>query len=254
MGGEPVTALNLVGFPREALPIDVLVEILQGAEEVVHNAGAITVGGHTIDDPELKFGLSLVGRVHPDRVVRNSTARPGDVLYLTKPLGVGIISTAIKRGSADSGLVAAAIAQMKTTNRAAAAAMLRAGPSAATDVTGFGLLGHLHELALGSGLSVALEAARVPRLDDVVEMAAAGLAPGGTVRNLHAAEGYTTFPAGMREAERLLLADAQTSGGLLIAIAADRGADLERELDAAGVFGARVGRLLGGEAGLISIS
>jgi selenide,water dikinase len=219
----------------------------------VHNAGALTVGGHTIDDPELKFGLSVVGRVHPARVVRNSTARAGDALYLTKPLGVGIVSTAIKRGSVDESLVATAVAQMKATNRAAAAAMLRAGASAATDITGFGLLGHLNEMAAGSGVNAQIEWARVPRLDGVVELARAGFAPGGTQRNLGAAESFTTFPGDMPQGERLLLADAQTSGGLLIAIAQDLADDLERELSAEGVQGHQIGRMHQGAGGQIAV-
>jgi selenide,water dikinase len=253
MGAEPIVCLNLVGFPRDALPLSVLSEILSASAAVVHEAGALTVGGHTIDDPELKFGLSVVGRVHPDRVVRNSDGRAGDTLYLTKPLGVGVFSTALKQEAAPDELTERAVGQMRTTNRAAARAMLTAGVNAATDVSGFGLLGHLNELALASGLAARLDATRVPILEGVRELAVAGRVPGGTRRNLAAAEQYTNFPGSMTEADRVLLADAQTSGGLLIAVPAERATALESALREEGVEAAAIGELTPGQPGAIRV-
>jgi selenide,water dikinase len=251
MGGEPLLALNLVGFPRDSLPLDDLAEILSAAAATVHQAGAITAGGHSVDDPELKFGLSVVGRVHPDRVVRNSAGRAGDLLYLTKPLGIGIVTTALKRGELDPGLEALAIAQMRRLNREAAAAMLAAGAVAATDVTGFGLLGHLGELATASGLAARLDSLAVPFLPGVRDLAAAGAVPGGTRRNLAAAGGV--FAESHDQTLRLMLADAQTSGGLLIAIGPDRAADLEAELAARDQPVHRVGQLEAGIPGRIRV-
>src|SRR5439155_6566384 len=229
MGGEPVVCLNLAGFPRDALPLATLTEILSASAAKVHEAGAITAGGHPIDDAELKFGLSVVGRVAPDRVVRNSAGRAGDRLYLTKPLGVGIATTAIKRGICPSALEAQAMGQMSALNREASTAMLRAGVVAATDVSGFGLLGHLNELALASGVAARVDWAAVPLLDGTRELAEGGCVPDGTRRNLADAERYTAF-SGLAEADRLVLADAQTSGGLLIAVSPGGAPALERAL------------------------
>ena len=253
MGGEPLLCLNLVGFPRDALPLSVLDDILLAAAALVHEAGALTVGGHTIDDPELKFGLSVVGTVHPDRVVRNSAARAGDRLFLTKPLGMGVVTTAIKRGAASAAVADAAVAQMMTTNRAAAEVMRAAGVVAATDVSGFGLLGHLNELALASGLTARIDAGSVPVLEGVRELLGKGAVAGGTRRNLSAAEAYTTFPERISAEERLLLADAQTSGGLLMAVAAAAVATLEREAAERGVMLAEIGEVVPGEPGAIRV-
>jgi selenide,water dikinase len=253
MGGEPLLAVNLAGFPREALDLTVLAEIQSAAAAVVHEAGAITVGGHSIDDPELKFGLSVVGRVHPDAVVRNRDGRPGDLLYLTKALGVGIVTTAHKRGEVDAALLDAAVTQMRTTNRAAANAMRIAGVNAATDVTGFGLLGHLHELSFASGLAARIDSQQVPTLNGVLELAEAGVVPGGTRRNLDSVRDATSFPDAMPEAMRLLLADAQTSGGLLLSVPVDRAPALESALAAEGVLVAAVGQLEEGTPGRIRV-
>jgi selenide,water dikinase len=253
MGGTPLTALNLAGFPRDSLDLGVLTEILSAAAATVHEAGAITVGGHTIDDPELKFGLSVVGRVHPDRVVRNMGARGGDVLYLTKPLGVGITSTAAKQDRLPPGLLAVAVAQMRQLNREASEAMVAVGVSAATDVTGFGLLGHLHELVAASGVSARVESDQVPVLEGVLELAGAGVVPSGTRRNLASIEAVTTFAPSISAAQRLVLADAQTSGGLLIAVAAERSPALEAAMLAAGVAAVRIGAVAGGQPGSMEV-
>jgi selenide,water dikinase len=254
MGGQPLTALNLAGFPRESLDLSVLTEILSAAAAIVHEAGAITVGGHTVDDPELKFGLSVLGRVHPDRVVRNKGARPGDVLYLTKALGVGIISTGAKQDRLPPGLLDEAVAQMRRLNREAADAMVEVGVSAATDVSGFGLLGHLGQLAAASGVSARLWAELVPVLEGALELAEAGVIPGGTRRNLAASEVVTAFADRISPAQRLLLADAQTSGGMLIAVAPGRTDQLEAAMQARGLSPSRIGVIEPGEPGRIDVA
>jgi len=254
MGGTPLLAINLVGFPRDALPLDVLAEILAAGGAVAHEAGAVLVGGHTIDDPELKYGLSVVGKVHPDRVVRNSTARQGDRLYLTKAIGVGIVTTAAKRGEVDAGLLDAAVAQMSRLNRDASTAMLEVGVNAATDVTGFGLLGHLGEMAAASGVSARLELGAVPVLPGVRDLAAAGVVPGGTRRNLDSAARFTDFGAGVDEADRLVMADAQTSGGLLVAVPGERAGALEAAMARLGVPAVAVGAVEEGPPGRIAVA
>jgi selenide,water dikinase len=253
MGGTPLTALNLVGFPRDNLNLSILTEILSAAAATVHEAGAITVGGHTIDDPELKFGLSVIGRVHPDRIVRNRGAHPGDLLYLTKPLGVGIASTAAKQNRLPAGLLEEAVAQMRRLNREASEAMLSVGVSAATDVTGFGLLGHLHELLTASGASARIETTLVPVLDGVVQLADAGVVPSGTRRNLTWVQPTTSFAASVSTAQQLVLADAQTSGGLLLAVAPERSQALESAMLAGGVSATRFGAVEGGQTGAIEV-
>src|SRR5262245_10436213 len=180
MGARPLYALAICGFPRDRLGEGVLERILQGGVEKAAEAGVPVVGGHSIDDAEPKYGLSVTGTVHPERIVRNVGARPGDRLVLTKPLGMGIVATAVKRQVADPALVALAVAVMATLNREAAEAMLAAGPSAATDVTGFGLLGHLAELTRGSGVSARVRFEAVPFLDGVEALARADVVPGGT--------------------------------------------------------------------------
>ena len=186
MGGRPIAMLSIVGFPRDKLPMTVLGEVLRGGAEKAQEAGVSVVGGHSIDDAEPKVGYAVVGLVHPARIWRNVGARPGDALVLTKPLGTGIISTAIKQAKAPERAVTAAIRTMATLNRAAAEAAATVPVHAVTDVTGFGLLGHLREMTRGSKVRVRLHAARIPLLPDVVALAEAGLVPGGTRRNLHA--------------------------------------------------------------------
>lgn len=254
MGGQPLIALNLVGFPRDALELTVLEEILSAGAAVVHEAGALTVGGHTIDDPELKFGLSVVGCVHPDRVVRNRGGRVGDQLYLTKALGVGILTTAAKRDAIGIAEMAPAVAQMKRTNRDAARAMLAAGVHAATDVTGFGLLGHLEEMVSGSGLAASVRFSALPLLAAVEELARAGLVPGGTERNLASARSFLDPGEGVEDWQLLVAADAQTSGGLLIAVAPENAAALAAEMAAARVPAAQIGELVAGSPGRVSLN
>jgi selenide,water dikinase len=245
MGGRPLTAMNVVAFPLERLGGDVLREILRGGLEVVEAAGAALVGGHSIDDAEPKYGLSVTGVVDPSALVTNAGGRAGDALVLTKPLGVGAIVTARKRGAAGDALLAEAVAVMIALNDAAAAAAIDAGAHAMTDVTGFGLLGHLHNLARESGLAAELVAADVPAIDGVEDLLADdGAVSGGSRRNAEYADGFASFADAVPAWRRRLVADATTSGGLLVAVAPER---------AALVPGAVVGRLVDGESGTIAV-
>jgi selenide,water dikinase len=244
MGGTPITALNLVAWPLADLGEDALREVLRGGAAVAAEAGVAVVGGHSIDDPEPKYGMAVTGVVDPREIVRNSTGRPGDRLFLTKPVGGGVAATATKRGLASPELSKAAVDVMTMLNRAAAAAARDAGATAATDVTGFGLLGHLHELAGASGLSAEVTAADVPALPEVLELLAGEEPPiaGGTRRNREWVEGAVEWADEVSEAHRWLLCDAMTSGGLLIAAPAGSKAP-----------GAEIGRLEEGEPGAIRV-
>ena len=221
MGGRPLWCLNLVGWPRDRLPLDALGEVLRGGAEMVARAGALILGGHSIDDPEPKYGLMVVGEVHPDRMTTNAAAVAGDRLVLTKPIGTGIVATANNKGAAPADAVRAAVESMTTLNDGAAAAAADAGVRAATDVTGFGLLGHLGSMLKASGVAAEVRADVVPWLAGARRLAEEGHVPGGTKRNLTAADEFTAWGAGVDEVERLMLADAQTSGGLLLAVHPD---------------------------------
>jgi len=233
MGGRPITMLSIVGFPKDRLPLGILGEILKGGAEKAREAGVAVVGGHSIDDPEPKIGYAVAGLVHPARIWRNVGARPGDALVLTKPIGTGIISTAIKQAVAPPAAVEAALRTMAALNRAAAEAAAQVRVHAATDVTGFGLLGHLREMTVGSGVRVRLQASRVPLLPEVVRLAEAGMVPGGTKRNLRGTAGVVRWDDAIAPARRAVLGDAQTSGGLLVAT--PDGEALLRALERAGV-------------------
>ncbi len=230
MGGQPLFAMNVVGFPKDRLPLEVLTQILSGGCEKATEAGICIIGGHSIDDPEPKYGLAVIGKVQPDRVVRNIGARPGDRLFLTKPLGSGIITTAIKRGLASAGLIERVTNLMATLNRAAGEAMQVVPPSAATDVTGFGLLGHLWEMASGSGVGAIVQVDRVPVLAEAWEFASRDVVPGGTRRNLSYLADKVVWGPGVDEVDRLVLSDAQTSGGLLVAVPPERAAAFRETL------------------------
>ncbi|MEX0992139.1 MAG: selenide, water dikinase SelD [Actinomycetota bacterium] len=217
MGGTPAFALNLVAWPVDELPLEMLGRVLAGGAKVAAEAGFAILGGHSITDPEPKYGMVVVGFADPDAIMRNSTARAGDRLLLTKPLGLGMISTAIKRGVAGSEQIRAAVDTMTTLNAAAAEAMVAApGTSAATDVTGFGLLGHLREMLIASGLSATLDAAAPELLPGVLDLAQRDVVAGGTKRNHAFLQGFVDW-GDLTAPEQLVLADAQTSGGLLIA-------------------------------------
>ena len=255
MGAKPLFALNVVGFPSNRLPMRVLEQILQGALDKAAEAGIAIIGGHTVDDTEPKFGLAVTGVVHPDRVLRNSTARPGDVLVLTKPLGTGIISTAVKRGLADEATTREVAALMATLNRAAADAMLQVGAHACTDITGFGLLGHLREMAAGSGVDVRIHAGKVPTLTAARLFAGAEVVPGGTLNNLTYAEPHVTFAPEVSQVDRVILADAQTSGGLLISLPAGRAGALLTALHTQGVSDAAlIGEITSSGTGHITVA
>jgi selenide,water dikinase len=244
MGGRPLTALNLVAYSLEQLGDEPLRQILRGGADAAAAAGVAVVGGHSIDDREPKYGMAVTGTVHPGKLMRNSTARPGDTLYLTKPVGGGVVSTAAKRGLAPDGLVERTVAVMTTLNRDASEAALAADTSAATDVTGFGLLGHLHELALASAVAAEVDAHAVPAIDGVLDLLRSDEPPlaGGSRRNREWVEPNVTWDDGVPEELRWLLCDAMTSGGLLIAARAGSGAP-----------GTEVGRVVEGEAGRIAV-
>jgi selenide,water dikinase len=247
MGGDPVSALNLVAFPLQRLGGEVLTAILRGGAAACEAAGVAIIGGHSIDDPEPKYGMAVTGIVHPDEVLTNSGGRVGDVLVLTKPLGAGSVATALKR-DLDGAPETAAIEVMTALNREASAAARAARVSALTDVTGFGLLGHLHELALASGVAAELDAATVPAIDGVTALLRLPEEPaiaGGTRRNREHAETFATFDEAVPEELRWLVCDAMTSGGLLAAVDAAR---------AAMVPGPVIGRLVEGVPGAIRVS
>jgi selenide,water dikinase len=253
MGAQPLFALSFVGWPVSELSMEQLGEVLAGGGQACAEAGIAIIGGHSIDDPEPKFGLTVIGSVDPARVVRNDTGRAGDQLVLTKPIGTGVVASAIKKGVAGVEVAAAAVALMARLNRAAALAMIEVGVAAATDVTGYGLLGHLHEMAHGAGLAARLRAGALPILDGVRALAAAGHVPGGSRRNLDYFGAWTRFADAVDPIERLLCADAQTSGGLLMAVPPDRVDALAAALAARGETGPVIGELIEGEAGSITV-
>ena len=234
MGGKPLFGLNIVGFPVD-LPHEILGEILKGGASKATEAGVLIVGGHTVDDKEPKYGMAVTGVVKPGEEVTNAGARPGDVLVLTKPIGTGIITTAGKQERVSSEVMAAAVKLMSTLNRAAAEAMVKVGVNACSDITGFGPLGHLRGIVLASEVSARIRLGDVPVIEGVMDLLDAGIAPGGTHRNLESLEGVVAWHPEVGEQSRILMADAQTSGGLLISVVPSKKDDLLRELQAAGV-------------------
>jgi len=255
MGATPLFALNLVSWPRDRLPFDVLGDVLRGGADVAREAGAFVLGGHSVDDPEPKYGMVVYGEVHPSRVITIAGARPGDVLVLTKPIGTGLLTTALKRDLLTERDLGDAVAAMTTLNAGAARAMVATGVHAATDVTGFGLLGHLHNLLRASGAAAEVTAAAVPVLPRAREMVERGAVPGGTRRNADSLAAHVTWDPAVTDAHRILLADAQTSGGLLIAVAPERRdallTALARERTPAAAV---VGRVVAGEPGRIRVA
>ena len=243
MGARPIFALNVVNFPRDTLPLEVLERVVQGGAAKVAEAGVAILGGHSVDDPEPKYGLVALGTVHPRRVIRNVGARPGDALLVTKPLGMGVLTTAIKRGLASEETIARAVEVMSTLNRVASETMLDAGDSvhAATDVTGFGLLGHLSEMLGDGSVGARVVADAVPVLAETWDFVRQDVVPGGTRRNLASVEPFMDWSEALDNAQRLVLADAQTSGGLLIAVDPAAADALLQELHRRGVTAARIG-------------
>jgi selenide,water dikinase len=253
MGGTPLLAMNIVGFPV-TLDKDILGEVLKGGYSKAAEAECLIVGGHTVDDPEPKYGLSVVGTVEPGKQISNAAAQPGDVLVLTKPLGTGIITTAGKQGVCPPQVLQGAVTTMSTLNRDGAKAMVKVGVHSATDVTGFGLMGHLQSMVRGSRVGAEIQLGKVPVLPGVWELLEQGVAPGGTHRNLQSVAGSAQWHPDLSEQEQLLLCDAQTSGGLLIAVAADKQDELLAELKSTGVAGAVVvGRVTEEPVGQIKV-
>jgi len=254
MGGEPQVALAVCGFPEEQVSSAVLSRIFQGGRDKAAEAGCAIVGGHTVLDPELKYGLCVLGTVAPDRVLSQTGARPGDQLVLTKPIGFGIAAQAIKKQQISPAQLRIVVDAMKTLNAGARDAALAAGARAATDVTGFGLLGHLHNLLVGSGCAARIAVSDVPVYDFVRGFANAGLVPGGSRANLRYVEASTRFAAAIDERDRLVLADAQTSGGLLIAVPPGGVARLVSALEASGALASAViGEIVPGVPGAIEV-
>ncbi|MCX6304876.1 MAG: selenide, water dikinase SelD [Bacteroidetes bacterium] len=252
MGGKPLFALSIVGFPDRKLPVEVLQQILKGANDKVAEAGIQVVGGHSIEDSEPKFGLVVTGLVHPSKILRNSTSRPGDMLVLTKPIGTGIITTAIKRGLASTAAVDRVMNVMAQLNRKAAEIMAGFSVSACTDVTGFGLLGHLKEMVCGAGVQAILQFEKVPIMDAAWEYAGAGAIPGGTKNNLEYVKEFVHWGETIPELMKFILADAQTSGGLLISLPADQAASLVSRLHEAGIGDAAIiGKIIQGDPRII---
>jgi selenide,water dikinase len=250
MGAKPFLALNFLAYPVGRLPDEIVGEIVRGGLTKMSEAGVLVAGGHSVDDPQPKFGYAVTGMVHPDRVVTNSGARPGDRLVLTKPLGIGVLTTGIKRGETPEDAAAEAIRVMLRLNDAAARAMIEAGVRACTDVTGYGLVGHLHEMLAGSGVAARLHAAAVPVIPGAWELAERGVVPGGSARNRRLANRYMHTDEGVTELQLTLLCDAQTSGGLLMAVAADRLATLLAGLRREGVpWIAPIGEVISSEEG-----
>jgi selenide,water dikinase len=255
MGGEPLTALNIVGFPDKVLPIEILADILRGGADVCRAAGAVVVGGHSVRDSEVKFGLAVTGRVHPQRILTNAAARPGDRLVLTKPLGTGVLVSARKAGKIEDEALAEAVHSMTSLNRAGRDAALRAGVRACTDITGFGLIGHAYEMAAGSDVTIVLESGNVPLFARVLELARAGV----TTRASKTARAYLAerlaVATGVEEALADILANAETSGGLLLSVADDRCAMLLEELRREGAVCATVvGRVDAAETARVRVT
>ena len=246
MGATPISALNIVAFP-EALDLGVLTRILEGGVAIAREAGVAILGGHTIKDDEPKYGMAVCGTIDPRHIVTNANARPGDALVLTKPIGTGILTTAAKRDLISYDELRPAIGWMTTLNAGAAAAMLEARANAATDITGFGVLGHGGELARASGVGLRIEARAVPLMDDVLDLIRDDVVPGGTRNNVRTHAAFTTFAASVDEATRIALSDAQTSGGLLISVPRERLELLRARLRAARVLDAVIGEVVEGE-------
>jgi len=234
MGGKPLVALNIVGFPAE-LAVDMLGDVLKGGYDKAAEAGCLIVGGHTVDDSEPKYGLSVVGLIEPGKEVSNAKAQPGDVLVLTKPLGTGIITTGCKQGITPDDILKKAVDVMATLNKGAAEAMMRVGINSCTDITGFGLMGHLRGMTRGSKVGAIINASDVPVLPGVWDLLGKNVVPGGTFRNMNGVEDSVDWDKSLTDQQRLLMCDAQTSGGLLISVTKDKVEKLLSELEISGV-------------------
>jgi selenide,water dikinase len=251
MGGRPILSLNLVGWNTDELGTEILLAVLEGAAEAAVEGGWITVGGHTVEDPEPKFGMAVVGDVHPDRILTNAGLRPGDSLVLTKALGAGVVATALKAGHAPDDVVAVSVASMSRLNKEAAGVALGAGATGATDVTGFGLLGHLRSMAEASGVDAELHASDVPVMPGVLELVGKGFVAGGTRRNLTWAAERVEVD-GVGDDMVIVLADAQTSGGLLFGAEPSRAEEAAAALRESGHAAAVIGTVTAGR-GIIRV-
>ena len=254
VGGRPISALNIAAFPRD-LPLEIFASVLAGGMDKATEAGCSIVGGHTVDDREPKYGLAVTGLVEPGKQVSNATAKVGDCLVLTKAIGTGVITTAHKNDMAPPGALAEAVKSMKTLNKGAAEAMTAAGANAATDVTGFGLLGHLHSMMKASGSAARVSRSAIPVLPGVLELLEKDVAPGGTHRNIESLEGHLVWDDELPQTDRLLLCDPQTSGGMLISIPAAKCDLLIRNLvEKETPYAVVVGEVTDGEPGSITIT
>jgi cysteine desulfurase NifS/selenium donor protein len=253
MGAKPLFALNIVGFPSSRLPMEVLKEILRGASDKAAEAGIQIIGGHTVDDPEPKFGMAVTGIIHPHKILRNNGARPGDILILTKPIGTGIMTTAMKRGLTDEQTNRRTGEVMMELNKITMEIMMEFPVSTCTDITGFGLLGHLHEITQASGFDAEIDASQVPLLPGAEDMAAAGIVPGGTLNNLEYADRFVTWEERVSHIKKILLCDAQTSGGLLVCIPEKHADEFVQKLAKSGITGVVIGKMVSSGTGLILI-
>jgi len=253
MGGTPLTAMNVVCFPKDSMDIEVLRDVLRGGLDAMHQASVILVGGHTVDDPELKYGLSVTGTIHPDEVVHNHGALPGDKLVLTKPIGTGIIGTAIKQGTAGADAIRMITDSMTAFNDAASREMKQAGAHACTDITGFGLLGHAAEMVAGGDIGYLIRAAAVPVFQPAVALVEKGVAPGGLGRNRDYRGDMVVMEPTVAAPMRELLWDPQTSGGLLAAVSADKVEGFVAALHRAGVRAAVIGEVTAEHPGRIRV-
>jgi len=256
MGGKPLTALNIICFPSSCQPLEVMEAILKGGYDKVQEAGAVIVGGHSIDDPEPKYGLSVTGLVEIARLISGERAKPKDLLILTKPLGTGIVNTAVKGELLADKNIADVVKSMATLNAAAAAAMLETGIEACTDITGFSLLGHLHEMLISSHVSAEIEYAKVPLYPQVLEMAAMGMIPGGAYRNLEYVKPHINWQGKpeSKDDALIILADPQTSGGILAAVSPEKEVAFQRALESKHITAATIGRIVEGPEAVITIS
>lgn len=254
MGGTPITVLNIVGWPKGTFPLSVLTEILRGGQDKVVEAGAVVAGGHTCIDRELKYGLSVTGIIHPEKIKTNADAKAGDRLILTKPLGMGVISTAIKLGRGSDQLAQKVGAIMATLNKKAAEVMGRFRVHACTDVTGFGLMGHLYEMMFASGVSARLYLSQIPILPEAYDFTGPETVPGGSKGNLSFMEPHEELHGNVTEGQKILIHDAQTSGGLIISVHHDDAAELLATLHAEGVSSATlIGQVIEGIPGKIIV-
>ena len=233
MGAKPITAINLCNFPEKGITNEIFIEILNGGATKVSESGAVTVGGHTIKDDELKYGLAVSGIVHPDKIVRNSSLKHGDVLMLTKPIGTGVLFNGVKKGALESKWLDRAVQRNVVLNKKASELMVTHNANACTDVSGFGLLGHLNEMISGNGLSLEIYASSVPYFEKAIETAKEGYKPGMSKDNMRFLEDIVTFESTVSAADRWLLVDPQTSGGLIISIPEERADKLLMELKSA---------------------